>query len=172
MEALMTFDLKSLSSEAVPRALAKAERYRLLNEPSEAESICLDALAADPGNQEALVTLLLALTEQFADDRAAAVGEALKVAEQLRDDYERAYYTGIVWERQAKAQLHRALPGLGPRVYHWLRDAMTWYERAEAIRPAGNDDTVLRWNACARLIMRDHRLAPTSEERGEPLFLE
>ena len=37
----MEFQLKTLSPEAVPRALAKAERYRLLNEPGEAESICL-----------------------------------------------------------------------------------------------------------------------------------
>src|SRR5262245_54777237 len=59
------FDLKALSSEAVPRALAKAERYRLLNEPGEAESICLDALVADPDNQEAIAILLLALTDQF-----------------------------------------------------------------------------------------------------------
>jgi len=44
----MTFELKTLSPESVPRALAKAERYRLLNEPVEAESICLDVLAVDP----------------------------------------------------------------------------------------------------------------------------
>ena len=57
----MQFELKMLSEDAVPRALAKAERYRLLNEPGEAESICLDALAVEPANQSALTTLLLAL---------------------------------------------------------------------------------------------------------------
>ena len=63
--------------------------------------------------------------------------------------------------------------GMGPRVYASLREAMTWYERAEAIRPAGNDDPLLRWNTCARLIMRDQRLTPpVADERGEPLFLE
>ena len=61
----MTFELKTLHAEALPRALEKAERYRLLNEPSEAESICLDVLAIDRDNQAALVTLLLALTDQF-----------------------------------------------------------------------------------------------------------
>jgi hypothetical protein len=172
MEAAMTFDLKTLSPEAVGRALAKAERYRLLNEPGEAESICLDALQAAPDNQEALVTLLLALTDQFGDDRPNAPAEAHQLAERLRDDYERAYYTGIIWERRAKAHLGRRIPGLGSQVYTWLREAMTWYERAEAIRPSGNDDALLRWNTCARLIMRDHRLVPTTEERGEPLFLE
>ena len=45
-------------------------------------------------------------------------------------------------------------------------------EKAEAIRPAGNDDARLRWNACARLIMHDRHLVPIGEERGEPLLLE
>ena len=90
----------------------------------------------------------------------------------MRDEYERAYYTGILYERRAKAQLAQGTPGCGPRAYEWLREAMGWYEKAEAIRPATNDDTILRWNACARLIMRDRHLVPLAEERGEPLLLE
>ena len=169
----MEFELKTLSPEAVSRALTKAERYRLLQEPVEAESICLDALQLDPENHEALVTLLLALTDQFAEDRPSAVMEAFEVAERLGDPYEHAYYSGIVWERRAKAQLHRGGMGMGSRVFTCLREAMTWYERAEAIRPAGNDDALLRWNTCARLIMRDQRLMPPlADERPEPLFLE
>ena len=168
----MEFTLKALSPEAVTRAVAKAERYRLLNEPAEAESICLDALAIEPDNHDALVNLLLALTEQFEEDVPGAVTDAFHVVERLRDPYEHAYYSGIVWERRAKAQLHRGGLGVGPQVYGSLREAMTSYERAEAIRPAGNDDPLLRWNTCARMIMRDHRLAPVTEERGEPLFLE
>src|ERR1700674_4226356 len=101
------FATKTISRESVPRALAKAERYRLLNEPGEAESICRDALDVDPGNQEALVTLLLALTEQFDDDAAAAVTDARTCATQIAGEYERAYYTGIIWERRAKARLRR-----------------------------------------------------------------
>jgi hypothetical protein len=168
----MTFELKTLSRDAVPRALAKAERYRLLNEPGEAESICLDALHVDPDNQDALTGLLLALTDQFADDLPTAFAKARPVTERLRDDYQRAYYTGILWERRAKAHLRRESRALGSHAYDWLREAMTWYERAEAIRPPGNDDALLRWNACARLIMHDHRLVPLAEERAEPLFLE
>jgi hypothetical protein len=168
----MEFELKTLSPDAVARALEKAVRYRLLNEPGEAASICLDALQADPGNQEALVTLLLALTDQFDDDSTTTVADAWHCAEQIRDEYERVYYTGIVWERRAKARLRRGMPDAGARAYEWLREAMISYERAEAIRPPGNDEAVLRWNACARLIMHDHRLVPTSEERGEPLMLE
>jgi hypothetical protein len=167
----MTFELKTLHPDAVPRALAKAERYRLLNEPDQAASICRDVLEVDAVNQEALTMLLLALTEQFTDD-PKAFAEAARVAGQLRDDYDRAYYTGIVWERRAIAHLKHDGPILGAQVYDWLREAMTWFERAEAIRPAGNDDSLLRWNACARKIMRDHRLAPAADERAEPLLLE
>ena len=165
------FDLKTLSPDAVPRALAKAERYRLLNEPGEAESICLDALATDPGNQEAVVTLLLALTDQFVGN-PNRVSEACHTVEQLRDDYERAYYTGIIWERRAKALLDHHTPRGGARAYEWLREAMIHYEQAEAIRPPNNDDAVLRWNACARLIMQDRHLEPAREEPSEPLLSE
>jgi hypothetical protein len=172
----MEFELKSLSAGAVPRALAKAERYRLLNEPGEAESICLDALAIEPDNQEVLAMLLLALTDQFDDDTScladSCIAEALATAGRLRDDYERAYFTGIVYERRAKAQLRHGSPGAGPRAFEWLRIAMRRYEEAEAIRPSGNDDAVLRWNACARLIMRDHHLVPILEERSDLLLLE
>jgi hypothetical protein len=152
----MEFELKALSHEAIPRALAKAERYRLLNEPGEAESICRDALDADPANEDALVMLLLALTDQFDDDAAgaAAAVDAAKVAERLRSEYDRAYYSGIIWERRAKAQLRRSAPSAGPRAYDWLRTAMSWYERAEALRPSANDDALLRWNTCARILMR------------------
>jgi hypothetical protein len=167
----MEFQLKTLSSEAVARAVARAERYRLLNEPGEAVSICLDALHVQPDNQTALTTLLLALTEQF-DEDASCVAEAWETVARLQDDYERTYYSGLVHERRAKAQLRHATPGCGPRAYEWLREAMNWYEKAEAIRPPANDDALLRWNACARLIMRDHHLVPSDETRGEPMFLE
>ena len=83
-----------------------------------------------------------------------------------------ADYTGIVHERRAKAQLRHNAPGSGPRVYGWLREAMLSYEKAETLRPAGNDDALLRWNACARLLMRDQHLVPAIEEPGELLFLE
>jgi hypothetical protein len=165
------FKLKTLSPEAVPRALAKAERYRLLNEPGEAESICLDVLAIDPTNEEVIAMLLLAITDQF-DAHATRVSEAWKTVERLKDGYHRAYYTGIIHERRAKALLRHVTPRGGPRAYEWLREAMTCYEKAEELRPPDNDDALLRWNACARLIMSDHHLAPTSEEPAEPLLSE
>ena len=61
----MSFEPKPISRESVPAALQKAERYRIINDPSSAESICLDVLTVDPENQQALVTLLLAITDQF-----------------------------------------------------------------------------------------------------------
>jgi hypothetical protein len=169
----MEFELKTLSPDAVPRALEKAVRYRLLNEPGEAASICLDVLAADAGNQEANATLILALTDQFEGEAGtAALTEAWECLERMPDEYSHYYYAGIIWERRAKARLHRGMPDAGFRAYEWLSEAMACYERAEAVRPAGNDDALLRWNACARLIMRDHRLVPAEEERAEPLLLE
>jgi hypothetical protein len=171
MEVAMHFDLKLLSPNAVPRALEKASRYRLLNEPGEAESICLDALEADPDNQEAIAMLLLALTDQFDDDQTF-VGRACDTVGRLADEYERRYYTGLIHERRAKALLRKRVPRSGPRAYEWLREAMACYERAVIIRPVNNDDALLRWNACARLIMNDSRLAPAVEEPHEPLLLE
>ena len=56
------------------------------------------------------------------------------------------------------------------RTYEWLHEAMEWYEKAEKIRPEGNDDALLRWNACARTIM-ERRLEPAPEDRTE-MFLE
>jgi hypothetical protein len=81
----------------------------------------------------------------------------------LQGEYERAYYAGIICERKARALLKQGLPGAAFTAYDWLREAMNWYEQAEAIRPPGNDDATLRWNACARTI-RDRRLVPQSEE--------
>jgi hypothetical protein len=160
------FELKKLSKEAIPAALEKAMRYRLLNEPGEAESVCHDVLCIDPDNQQALVTLLLALTDRFGKGYNVSVTQAQEVVPRLRDAYERAYYGGIIRERQAKAQLQHGHPGAGFEAYEFLREAMTYYEKAEAIRPAGNDDALLRWNACARIIM-GNRLAPRPEEMME-----
>jgi hypothetical protein len=163
-------ELKPLSRQAIARALEKAERYRLLNEPVEAESICLDILAADPGNQPALVTMVLALTDQFEEADVHVTSRVPEVLREIRDDYERAYYAGIVAERRAKAQLKRGGPGSGYTAHESFREAMGHYEKAEKIRPAGNDDALLRWNTCARILERHPELkAPPVEESEPPL---
>ena len=161
------FDLKPLSREAIPAALERATRYRLLNEPAEAESICLDVLRAEPDNQQALVTLLLAITDQFGSAPTEGVRRAREVLPRLEDGYKRAYYAGIICERCAKAQLRSAAPKSGEMAYQWLRDAMSWYEKAESQRPPGNDEAILRWNTCGRLLARHPHLRPGAEERVE-----
>jgi hypothetical protein len=161
------FELKSLSAEAIPAAIEKAMRYRLLNEPGEAESICLDVLAVEPENQHALVTLLLAMTDRFGRGYAVSTTRVREIVGRLRDDYERCYYGGIVSERNGKFQLQQGTPGSSYAAYELLREAMELYEQAEKIRPPGNDDALLRWNACARLIMGNH-LKPRAPERYEP----
>ena len=157
------FELKPLSKAAIPAALAKAERYRLLNEPGAAESICLDIVRVEPDNQEALVMLVLALTDQFTGESSsrafASVGD---VVTRLTNEYTRLYYSGIVRERRAKAHLQHGR--LASAAAEWLREAMQFYERAEALREPGNDEAVLRWNSCARLLMS----IPTEPDVQEP----
>ena len=71
-------------------------------------------------------------------------------------------------ERSGQAHLHRGSMGSGAMAYDSLRNAMAWYEKAEAIRPAGNDDSILRWNTCARLIDSHAQVAPHTENAYEP----
>lgn len=161
------FELKTISKEAVATALEKAKRYRLLNEPRAAESICLDVLAVDPENQKASVILLLSITDQFGQDVSKTGNRAREVLPRLKSEYERSYYGGIVCERQGRAILESGVPGCTYRAYEWLRKAMEMFETAEAIRPPGNDDAILRWNACARTIMQ-HNLEPRAEDYAQP----
>ena len=160
-------DLKPLSEEAIPAALEKAMRYRLLNEPAEAESICLDVLRTDPENQEALATLLLAVTDRFGKGYCVSDTQARELLSRLTSDYERAYYAGILAERRAKARLVQGTPGCAFQAYDALREAMHCFEKAEAIRPPENDDALLRWNTCARIIAKN-KLVPREEEKIEP----
>lgn len=158
------FELKPLSAEGIDAALRKAERYRLLNEPWQAESICLDVLEVDATNQPAVVTLLLALTDQFSSERNASVEEARALLPRIDSEYDRAYYAGIICERRASSLIERGFSGTGFVAYDWFRQAMDWYEKAEAIRPSANDDALLRWNTCARAIMKHPNVRPAPEE--------
>jgi hypothetical protein len=163
------FELKPISPDGVAAALQKAERYRLINDPSSAESICLDVLQVDAEHPQALVTLLLAITDQFDAGPTEGVRRARELLPRLKDPYRQAYYAGIICERCAKAQLAGGAPGSSSLAYDWFREAMGWYEQAEAQRPAGNDEAILRWNTCARILARDPHLRPREEERvSEP----
>jgi len=160
-------ELKPLSKEAIPAALEKAVRYRLLNEPGEAESICLDVLRADPENQEAIITLLLAFTDRFEKGYGVGDTQAKELLSRIKSEYDRAYYAGIFAERRAKAKLAQNTPDCRFQAYDLLQEAMNWFEKAEAIRPPGHDDALLRWNTCARIIAQNKLVPRAEEERIE-----
>lgn len=155
---------KPITEAGIPAALEKAERYRLLNDAPAAESICLDILTIEPENQQAVITLLLAITDDFTHETHDGVHRAQALIPQIHSPYERAYYSGIIHERLANAQLHRSVPGAAAIASDGYRQAMTYYEKAEAIRPVGNDDPILRWNTCARMLAKHERVAAGREE--------
>ncbi len=164
------FELKRLSPDAVPAALEKAERYRLLNEPLEAECICRDVLDVDPRNHQAKITLVLALTDQFTRRLVEKFRQANELAQELEDEYSRAYYQGIICERRAKISLDDVAPGTSSAAYDWFREAMEHYERAAELRRAGNDDPILRWNTCARILNRRPDLEPAPESAPQDML--
>ena len=167
----MSFSLKRLPRANLEAAIAKAAHYRDLNQPEEAEGICRDVLDVDPGNQAAWKILGLAITDQFGHESGALVGRARETLERLTDPYQKAYYAGIIRERRAKAVLHHQRYGAVITAIDWLKEAMDCFERAERIRPAHNDDAVLRWNTCARLLMTLPEIEPESST-PEPIQLE
>ncbi len=162
------FELKRISRAAIPEAVSKAGLYRVLNEPWQAESICLDVLEADPEHQHALRILLLSLTDQFG--KGVSLARARDVLPKLQSEYERVYYSGIISERWAESLLRQGAPGAGFAAYESLREAMGHYERAEGLRPPGNDEALLRWNTCARILTRNRELRPRGAEAFEPAF--
>ncbi len=157
----MHIELKSISAESVPHALEKVERYRLLNEPVLAESICLDILAILPDHQQALISLLLARTDQFHSNAHPKGAE--EVLARIEGDYEQAYSAGVIWERLGHARLRHGDPGARNSAYHALQDAMGHYERAMKFAPPGNNDAILRWNTCARMMMQNPQIKPLAE---------
>lgn len=149
-EAMVDYQLKRISTAGIAEAIAKAELYRSHNEPEEAESICRDILAIEPDHQLALRLLGLALTDQFTGNRTDRYRETERIFDQLIDPYEQLYYAGILHERRAKAQLNAGSPRAS--VLALFEDAMRLFAEAERIRPSGNDDAILRWNRCVRLL--------------------
>jgi tetratricopeptide (TPR) repeat protein len=150
VEVDLEFKLKTISKDGIPEAISKIELYRYLNEPEEAESICHDILAADPENQLAIRLLGLTLTDQFEGRHTDRYAEAEKIFQSLADPYDHLYYRGLLLERRAKAQIKA---GVRPQILVGsLHEAMRCFEEAEKIRPPQNDDAVLRWNRCVRLL--------------------
>ena len=163
----MNLELKILRRDAIPAALEKAHRYRLLNEPEQAESICEDVLSIDPDNQAALASLILALTDRFGSPRPVPPRYVRELLPRLTGDYERAYYAGIIAEREGIAWLRSGQPRSGGAAFVCFHDAMNHFETAEAVSPPANDDALLRWNSCARMIMKHPDVYPTEEIASE-----
>lgn len=162
------YQLKPISRDAIPRAIQKAERYRLLNQSWAAESICLDILEIDPDNQQVLAMLVLALTDLQSGVAASGVKRAKEYLARMDDDYQRTYYSGMIAERRGQALLAQGSIGSGGMAVESLKEAMTWYEQAERIRPSGNDDSILRWNTCARVLSGHTHLDRPVDEGYEP----
>jgi hypothetical protein len=162
-------ELKRISKEAIPRAIQKAERYRLLNQSWATESICLDILEVDASNQPVLVMLLLAITDQFGAESRELARRARAVLARITDPYQKAYYAGIIDERLGHAQLAQGLMHAEAMAHDALRAAMESFEQAERLRQPGNDDAILRWNTCARALER-LRLVDQLEGQYEPSF--
>jgi hypothetical protein len=160
-------ELKKLSPESIPRSLERVNRYRLMNQPSVAESICRDILAIDSANQDAVTGLILALTDQFSRHHGPGLQDVLDLIGELAEEYDSAYFTGLACERQAKARLAREYPGAKFDAYDLLHDAMEWYEKADALRATGNEDARLHWNTCVRVIQSE-RLHPRPMDDTEP----
>ena len=163
------FELKRISREAIPAALAKAERYRLINQPRMAESICLDILHLDPAHEEAVIMLLLCLTDQFArPGYGVGLKEANEALARVQGEYGKAYYDGLICERWGKALLSSRF-STGAAL-DWIRQAMNRFEKALANSPPGNDEAILHWNACARLITRIELSGNAADSESESAF--
>ncbi|PRQ05575.1 hypothetical protein [Enhygromyxa salina] len=159
------FELKPIHVDSVPHSLAKARKYRDLNDPRQAESICHDILAVDPDNRDARLELILAMSDQFSGTRKSPrTVDIMQHIDKLDDAYSRLYYRGLITEREALGFLERG--HAAAFAYEGLREAMDLYEAAEKLRPVGNDDAILRWNACVRVIRRE-KLRPPAEYAHE-----
>jgi tetratricopeptide (TPR) repeat protein len=163
--------LKPLSKESIPNALKRAEHYRLLNQPWQAESICRDILLIDPGHKTALLNLILAITDQFGTNTSSSDTEARELCAQLDNEYQELYYEGLIEERLGKAALKRATPRARYIAYEFYHNALTLYEKAQKIHPEDNEESLLRWNACARTMV-EFNIEPSPSEDGAPTLLE
>ncbi|HEX6573466.1 MAG TPA: hypothetical protein VF042_00730 [Gemmatimonadaceae bacterium] len=161
------YELKPISRDAIPRAIQKAERYRLLNQSWAAESICLDILEIDPDNQQVLVMLVLALTDLHSGVAASGVKRAKEYLSRITDEYQRTYYSGMIAERRGHSLLGDSGMGSGGMAVESLKEAMRHYEKAIELRPSGNDDAILRWNTCARVLSGHTHLDRGIEEEYE-----
>ena len=74
----------------------------------------------------------------------------------------------LIAERRAKARLAQGGPASGHVAHDFLREAMALFEKAEKLRPAGNDDALLRYNTCVRILERHPHVKQASHDPSEP----
>ena len=160
------FELKRLAGDDVGSALALAEQCRAIGEPDEAESMCIDVLELEPENPEAIVLLLLARTDLLERGLPRGVDRAREVLPRLAGDYERAYYGGVICERQAKYVLGQRGKRSGFVAFDWFHYAMEQYEEAARLAP-GRLEPTLRYNACVRTIERNRHCQPAADDQLE-----
>jgi len=163
-----TRQLKKITREGVAAALLKAHRYRVLNDSAAAESICLDVLMVEPENVEAIVMHVLAITDQFDAGRAEDLKRAEAAVSELADSYKNAYYRGIICERWAKSVLKRGVPRGEEMAFDWIDRAFKQYAIADSLKALGNDEAILRWNACVRLLAANPKVRARAAESYEP----
>ena len=165
------YALKPLAQKNLDAAVALAKHYRDLNQPDEAESICRDVLDVAPTNEDAWRTLGLALTDRFPAAYMTLFDDAVKAFEKLSSDYERMYYTGIAWERYAKAQL---TAGRAHNAMHAFEEALERFEAAESAAQgtARADDAspILHYNHCVRALLTHPELVRVSQVPHKPEF--
>lgn len=163
--------LKPLSKDSIPKALIRAKHYRLLNEPWQAASICKDILKVDANHQLALLYLILAITDQFGSESSSSEAtEAKELCKQLNSEFEQKYYRGIISERMGKTTLARDTPRAQYIAYEHYRIAMEFFEEAEKIQPDDNQDAILRWNACARVIQEEKLIRSSDDNHVQPFL--
>ena len=162
--------LKPISKDSIPKALTRAKHYRLLNEPWDAASICRDILVVEPEHQTAILYLILAITDQFGFEKRSSDAEAKRLCLQLTSEYEQKYYRGIIEERLGKTNLSRNTPRAKYIAYENYRSAMEFFEDAQILQPKGNQDAILRWNACVRRINNFNLTRSPDDQHVQPFL--
>ena len=155
---------KPLPKKSIPEALEKAQHYRLLNEPRIAESICLDILKVDPDHQEALVMVVLSISDLLERRKAEGVRQAREHIARIKDKYKRAYYDGLVCERRGLVVLRASQPGHHHYAYNWFMEALEHYAEAEKVQPKDSSEVILRWNTICRIFEAYPNLGPAPED--------
>ena len=143
----MEYRVKRISTAGIAEAIAKAELYRSLSEPEEAESICRDILTIEPQHQLAL--RLLGLPDRSVHRSwVRSYREAEEIFQQLND---RMNGTTTLGSRTSDARKRSSKPGNCLLTVQALRTGSYLSQRLRN-SPAENDDAILRWNRCVRLL--------------------